>query len=40
MLLAISECPTRETTKKPYTIQELIVAGKRDDTGRTGSRIC
>ena len=32
---------TTETTKKLYTLQELLVGGNRHDTwGRTGSRMC
>ena len=39
-LLAMSGCPTREATKKLYTLQEPLVGGNRHDTGGTGSRMC
>ena len=39
-LLAMSGCPTREATKKIYTLQEPLVGGNRHDTGGTGSRMC
>ena len=32
-LLAMSGSPTRETTKKLYTRQELLAGGNRHDTG-------
>ena len=39
-LLVMSGCPTRETTKKIYTLQEPLVGGNRHDTGGTGSCMC
>ena len=39
-LLAMSGSPTRETTKKLYTRQKLLVGGNRHDTGRGQEVAC